>query len=87
MAAFKPIDDADKLTPPILRNAPRRIRCKLETASDITYQAKLLYRRALAGDISPETAGKLSFILQTIARLHEVSEIERRLDEVEGGLK
>ena len=61
----------------------RRIRCKLETVSDIKDEACRLYRAVRAGDVDSSEAGKLAYLLPVISKLAETADLERRLAELE----
>lgn len=61
----------------------KRVRVKLETPAEIAREARTLYRKCRSGEISPDLAGKLAFLLQTVARLTEQAETEKKLTELE----
>ncbi|MFP1644223.1 hypothetical protein [Pontitalea aquivivens] len=56
---------------------------KLDTIEDIRKEAATLYRKCRSNEISPDLAGKLAFLLQTVARLTDQAETERKLEELE----
>lgn len=61
----------------------KRVRVKLDTIEDIRKEAATLYRKCRSNEISPDLAGKLAFLLQTVARLTDQAETERKLEELE----
>lgn len=61
----------------------KRVRVKLETPSEIAREARTLYRKCRSGEISPDLAGKLAFLLQTVARLTEQAETAQKLEDLE----
>lgn len=64
-------------------DGPKRVRVKLDTIEDIRKEAATLYRKCRSNEISPDLAGELAFLLQTVARLTEQAETERKLEELE----
>lgn len=65
-----------------LPRAPR-YRCKLDTLQDVRREMAKVYREARSELIDPGTGSKLVFILQSIGRVIEGSELERRVEALE----
>ena len=62
---------------------PRKRRRPLKTAADVRRELCRLYFEMREGEIEPALGGKLTFVLMSIVRVHEVSEIEARLQALE----
>ncbi|WP_276714998.1 hypothetical protein [Pseudooceanicola nitratireducens] len=74
------------ISPPVgPKNGRKRIRCKLDSVSDVKAEACKLYRLVRSGEIDASEAGKLAYLLQIIAKLAETSDLEARLAELETG--
>lgn len=76
--------------PPNSVPAPRKPspRLKLETAAHCRREVARLYREARRGELKPETASKLAYLVDLISRMIERSDLEKRieaLEEVKGG--
>lgn len=55
----------------------------LQSLEDVRREAARLYREARAGRIETADASRLSFMLQGIAKMVEMSTIERRIEALE----
>lgn len=62
----------------------RRVRCRLDTASDCRRQAALQFRRALEGEVKIEDMSRLINALALISRMIENSSLEDRIAVLEG---
>ncbi len=71
------------VSPPMGQPKAKRIRCKLDSVSDVKAEACKLYRSVRAKEIDASEAGKLAYLLQIIAKLAETADLERRLAELE----
>ena len=58
-------------------------RARLQTASDIARELGKLYRLAKSGEMDASLATKLTYILQTMAKIQVDSELEQRLSALE----
>lgn len=63
--------------------APTRVGA-LDTARDVRKEAARLYRACRRGDVDPSDGSKMASILALIARSIESSELEERLNRLEG---
>ena len=59
-------------------------RLKLETAAHCRRELARIYREARRGELKPETATKLAYLIDLISRVIERSDLERRVEELEG---
>ncbi|MGY6120457.1 hypothetical protein ACW9YQ_27865 (plasmid) [Paraburkholderia strydomiana] len=84
-ARGKPVEEIPKIANVPLPEAKTKVtrRIKLKTVSDVKAEMARVYRAAVKGEIAPEAATKLTYILQTHAKLIEVSDIEKRVAELE----
>ena len=57
---------------------------RLDTARDVRKEAARLYRACRRGDVDPADGSKMASILALIARSIESSELEERLNRLEG---
>lgn len=57
---------------------------RLDTARDVRKEAAKLYRACRRGDVDPADGSKMASILALIARSIESSELEERLNRLEG---
>jgi len=74
----------EPITPPTSpKDGRKRIRCKLDSVSDVKAEACKLYRLVRAKEISASEAGKLAYLLQIIAKLAETADLEAKLVELE----
>lgn len=71
------------VSPPMVPQGPKRIRCKLDTVADVKAEACKLYRAVRAKEIDASEAGKLAYLLQIIAKLAETADLEAKLLELE----
>jgi hypothetical protein len=67
--------------PPAKLASPR---LKLETVKDVRRELARIYREARRGELKPETATKLAFLLDLTSRMIERSELEARIEALEG---
>lgn len=58
-------------------------RLKLETVRDVRRELARIYREARRGELKPETATKLAFLLDLTARMIERNELEARIEALE----
>ena len=63
--------------------AKRYARSKLQTASDIGNEMAKIYRLAKSGEMDASIATKLTYILQSLARIRVDGELEARLEALE----
>jgi cell division protein FtsN len=63
--------------------AKRYARSKLQTASDIGNEMAKIYRLAKSGEMDASIATKLTYILQSLARILADSELEARIEALE----
>lgn len=59
----------------------------LDSAGGVLKEMATVYRAARAGRLDVQTACRLTFILQSMGRLWEVVELERRVTALEGRTK
>jgi hypothetical protein len=64
----------------------RRYRAKLDTLSDIKREMSKVYRECRTEIIDAQSASKLVWILQSLGKVIESSDIERRLEALEDSL-
>lgn len=60
-------------------------RLKLETAAHCRREIARIYREARRGELKPETATKLAYLVELASRMIERSDLERRLELLEDG--
>lgn len=66
------------------RRAPTpRLRLPLSTLEHCRRELARLYRSAKAGEIAPQDATRLAYLLHLLARMLEVGELERRIAQLE----
>ena len=63
--------------------AKRYARGKLQTASDIGNEMAKIYRLAKSGEMDASIATKLTYILQSLAKIRGDGELEARLEALE----
>ena len=63
--------------------AKRYARSKLQTASDIGNEMAKIYRLAKSGEMDASIATKLTYILQSLAKIRVDGELEARLEALE----
>jgi hypothetical protein len=66
------------------KGAPPRIRCRLRTIDDAKAELARLYREAKSGRRPIADASKLCNMLFILVRMIEGSDLERRLERLEG---
>ena len=65
-------------------STPPRLRLKLSTATDVTRELARLYRSGKSGEIPVSDVSRLANVLQILGRLIETSDLEQRLEALEG---
>lgn len=68
----------------------RRYRCKLDTLADVKAEMAKVYREARSEMLDVQEATKLTWMLQAVAKVIEGSDLEKRIEKLEGlqdGLK
>jgi len=61
-----------------------RYRAKLDSISDVKREMAKVYREARSGVVDVQDATKLTWCLQAVAKVIEGSDLERRLELLEG---
>ena len=61
----------------------RRYRCKLDTLDDVKREMAKIYRESRSEVIDVATGSKLVFMLQSIGRVIEGSDLEKRIEALE----
>lgn len=61
----------------------RRSRVRLSSLADVAEELARLYRRADRGEIAPQDATRLAYVLVSLGRVLEASVIEARLSRLE----
>jgi hypothetical protein len=61
----------------------QRYRCKLDTMQDVKREMAKVYRESRSELIDPVTGTKLIWMLQSVARVIEVSDLEKRIEILE----
>jgi len=61
-----------------------RYRAKLDTLSDIKREMAKVYREARSGSVDVQDATKLTWMLQAVGKIIESSDLEKRIDLLEG---
>lgn len=85
---MKPKKEQNKL---VVLNPPpgkRSASIPLSRSSEIRYELARLYREARAGVLEAQTATRLAYLLQVLAKVIEQSDLEQRiaaLEEAQGG--
>lgn len=62
---------------------PPRYRCKLDTLADVKKEMARVYRETRSDQLDPGTGSKLVFMLQSIGRVIEGSDLEQRVEALE----
>jgi hypothetical protein len=62
----------------------RRYRAKLDTVQDIQREMAKAYREARSGLVGVQDATKLVWMLQAIGKVIETSDLEKRIEALEG---
>ncbi|MBS3021748.1 hypothetical protein DJFAAGMI_04524 [Comamonas sp. PE63] len=74
-------DDASPI-PPVGKKLYAR--AKLATANDIAAELARVYRAMKSGQLDPNVGTKLTYVLSTLAKLRMDSDIEARIEALEG---
>lgn len=86
-----PVNAGDQVRPPapVVVEAVRKPspRLKLETVQNVRRELARIYREARRGELKAETATKLAYLLDLMARMIERSDLERRIEQLESGGK
>ena len=61
----------------------RRYRAKLSSVADVNREIQRVYRECRSGLLDTADGSKLAHILSMIARIHETSDLEARLQRLE----
>jgi len=61
----------------------QRYRCKLDTMQDVKAEMAKVYRESRSEIIDPVTGTKLIWMLQTVAKVIEGSDLEKRIELLE----
>lgn len=61
----------------------KRYRCKLDTMADVKAEMAKVYRESRSEVVDPATGTKLIWMLQSVAKVIEGSDLEKRLDALE----
>jgi len=67
---------------PLIRQPSKRL--KLETAAHVRRELARLYREARREEISTQTATRLAYLLEVLSRQIERSDLEKRIEALEG---
>jgi len=62
----------------------QRYRCKLDTMQDVKREMARVYRESRSELIDPVTGTKLVWMLQSVARVIEGNDLEKRIEILEG---
>jgi len=62
----------------------QRYRAKLDTLSDIKREMAKVYREARSGAVDVQNATKLTWMLQAVGKVIEGSDLEKRIEILEG---
>ena len=65
---------------------PSRLRLKLTTADDVRRELGRIYREGKAGTRDVSDVSKLANILQILNRCIEAGDLEKRIEQLEGGV-
>ncbi len=77
-------EKSQETAPDAVNPAPRRYRCRLDTATDVRREMQRVYRESRSQLISVDHASKWANMLSLIVRALETSEFEKRLEALEG---
>ena len=61
-----------------------RYRCKLDTMQDVKKEMAKVYRESRSQQIDPAEATKLVWMLQAVGKVIESSDLEKRIEVLEG---
>ena len=62
----------------------KRYRCQLETMNDVKREMAKVYRECRSDMIDAQTGTKLTWMLQAVAKVIEGSDLEKRIEALEG---
>lgn len=62
----------------------QRYRCKLDTLDDVKREMSKVYRETRSELIDPAVGSKLVYMLQSIGKVIETSDLEKRVEVLEG---
>lgn len=62
----------------------RRYRCKLDTLADVKAEMSKVYREARSGLVEVSDSTKLIWCLQAVGKVIEGSDLEKRIEALEG---
>ncbi len=62
----------------------QRYRCKLDSMGDVKREMAKVYREARSGVVDVQDATKLTWCLQAVAKVIETSDLEKRIEILEG---
>ncbi len=65
----------------------QRYRCKLDTMQDVKREMAKVYREARSGMLDVADGSKLVYMLGTIGKVIEGSDLEQRVEVLENGIK
>jgi hypothetical protein len=69
--------------PVVIRDRPSPRRINLDSLDNVRREVARLYREARSGMLPTSEATRLAFLLQVLAKLHEVTTLERRIAALE----
>jgi hypothetical protein len=67
----------------VVRDKPSPRRINLDSLENVRREVARLYREARSGLLPLTDATRLAFLLQVLAKLHEVTTLEKRIDALE----
>ena len=67
----------------VIRDRPSPRRINLDSLENVRREVARLYREARSGMLPLTDATRLAFLLQVLAKLHEVTTLERRITALE----
>jgi hypothetical protein len=62
----------------------KRYRCQLDTMNDVKREMAKVYRECRSEVIDAQTGTKLTWMLQAVAKVIEGSDLEKRIEALEG---
>jgi hypothetical protein len=77
--------EIDAITGEVRTPTPSRYRAKLDTLSDVRREMAKCYRESRGKIMQPTDLGKYVYALGAIAKVIETSDLERRIELLEGG--
>jgi hypothetical protein len=75
--------EIDAITGEVRTPTPSRYRAKLDTVGDIKREVAKLYRESRSGLMDVNDLSKYSYVLNSLAKIIETSELECRLEYME----